>query len=152
MGDALMSVPALYGRSNNNIVAFIGDGARNLVPNILPSLIEQIENGWVFSNHNLTVFYMINGTLSVINSYKQRFKNLLGGRQMEIVTANLPEFDHKIRNIEVVNKNIFEFDEQYMKQALFDKHRINFFNVMISHNDEGDGMSLITEKSWQRGE
>ncbi|GAA3039289.1 hypothetical protein GCM10020000_17030 [Streptomyces olivoverticillatus] len=71
MGDALQAVPAVALTRDDNVLAFIGDGATALVPDILPTLIQQAALYERGLRRNLTVFRLIDGGHSVIRTYRE---------------------------------------------------------------------------------
>ncbi len=150
MGDALMAVPSLAMAGKNNIVAFIGDGAKALVPDILPTILEAEAEGRTPIVHNVTVFYLLNGSHSMIRSYQELVRGNLTSRQMSIVSRLTPDHDWHCGDLEITHKTLESFDADYLHRALKKPRCINFLSVLLSHNSEGDGLSLITERQWQR--
>lgn len=150
MGDALLASTYLAFTSNTNVIAFIGDGAKGIVPDILPSFIDNILSHPELLDKSITVFYFCNGGLSVINTYQERILFNRTSRQMRLVNIDQPEYSLDVGDFTVQNKTLTRFDETSIREALTSKRRLNLFSVVLGHNNEGDGMSLATAKGWQR--
>ncbi|CAI1773979.1 MULTISPECIES: biosynthesis protein PigD [Serratia] len=150
MGDALLATSYLAYTSPSHVVAFIGDGAKGIVPDILPAFIDNILTHPQLLNKSITVFYFCNGGLSVINTYQERILFNRTSRQMRLVNVDQPEFEQRINNFHIQGKTLTHFDEDAIRQALTTPKRLNLFSVVLGHNNEGDGISLATAKGWQR--
>ncbi len=150
MGDALLATVTLAHTSPGNVIAFIGDGARGVVPDILPSFIENVLSHPESLNKNITVLYFCNGGHSVINTYQERIMFRRTSRQMRLVNLHQDDWEDTICGFKVVAKTIREFDEQQLADAITEPRRLNLFSVQVSHNNEGDGITLATADGWQR--
>ncbi|MDC9606677.1 hypothetical protein WDV76_18605 [Xenorhabdus griffiniae] len=159
MGDALMSLPYLARTSSQNILAFIGDGARDLTPNIE----HHIERALMQNPHrqkiNISVFYLCNGMLSMIRSYidKRSATNeikqsslVTSSRYLALVTtSNIQISSEPHGTIQVIRERWATFDAAYCETVLTTPQTIYFIDVMLSHNSDGDGLSLLSEAAWQ---
>ncbi|CAM3713907.1 hypothetical protein [Xenorhabdus thuongxuanensis] len=159
MGDALMSLPYLARTSSQNILAFIGDGARDLTPNIE----HHIERALMQNPHrqkiNISVFYLCNGMLSMIRSYidKRSATNeikqsslVASSRYLALVTtSNVQISSEPHGTIQVIRERWATFDAAYCETVLTTPQAIYFIDVMLSHNSDGDGLSLLSEAAWQ---
>jgi thiamine pyrophosphate-dependent acetolactate synthase large subunit-like protein len=150
MGDALQATLSVAFTSPTNVLAFIGDGAKALVPDVLPSLIENAMCYPDRLNKNITIFYFINGGHSVINSYQERFLFNRTSRQMRLVNILHEDWEDEINGLQVRSRTLHGFDSSLLASALLQHGRINLFSVLVSHNNEGDGLSLYTATGWQR--
>ncbi|AVJ19738.1 biosynthesis protein PigD [Serratia sp. JUb9] len=150
MGDALLATGYLAYTSPGHVVAFIGDGARGIVPDILPAFIDNILTHPQLLDKSISVFYFCNGGLSVINTYQERILFNRTSRQMRLVNVDQPEFTQTVNNFQIQSKTLTHFDEEAIRQALTARRRLNLFSVVLGHNNEGDGISLATAKGWQR--
>ncbi len=151
MGDALLSVNSLAVTSKNNILAFIGDGAKKMVPDIRANMIDNIIHQRKNLDINITVFYLANGFFSLINTFQESFLHSRARRQMYCATFLEPEGSFEIENVRINQRIIEKYDHELLSSALRKKGEINFFNVLLSHNNTGDGLSLASIKSysWQ---
>ncbi|MCW8126076.1 hypothetical protein [Microbulbifer halophilus] len=151
MGDALQATTSLAFTSPTNLLAFIGDGAKAIVPDILPSLIENaISYPGRIRDKNITIFYFLNGGHSSINTYQERVLFNRTSRQMRLVNLFEPDWEGDIGDLHVVSRTLESFDRELLDKAVRTRGQINLFSVVMAHNNEGDGMSLITAKGWQR--
>ncbi|WP_163833139.1 thiamine pyrophosphate-dependent enzyme [Spartinivicinus ruber] len=152
MGDALLATLGIAYTCPTNILAFIGDGAKGVVPDILPSLIENALAHPGKLKKNITIFYFLNGGHSVINTYQERILFKKTSRQMRLVNIQLPDWEENICGLKVKSQTLETFDHQMLASALLEPGRLNLFSVVVSHNNEGDGLSLATATGWQRDE
>lgn len=150
MGDALLSSIFLAHTCPTNIIAFIGDGAKGMVPDIYPSFIENLLTHPENLNKNITIMFFCNGGLSVINTYQERILMNRTSKQMRLINLHQSEWQDSVNNFDVVSKTITKFDEKEMELALTAPRRLNLFSVIVNHNNEGDGITLATAKGWQR--
>ncbi|HEV3219972.1 MAG TPA: hypothetical protein VGZ48_09385 [Candidatus Acidoferrales bacterium] len=148
MGDALMAVPSVAVTSKLPVIAFVGDGAKALVPEILPSLIESARKMPERFAPNLTVFYFLNGNHSLIESY-QAFQSRVGGRQMQLINILAPEADEIHGGIHFRHFTLEHFDENLIRSTLLEDHCVNLISVIVDHNNRGDGLSLLMPLSWE---
>jgi thiamine pyrophosphate-dependent acetolactate synthase large subunit-like protein len=148
MGDALMAAPSVAVTSKLPVIAFVGDGAKALVPDILPSLIESARNMPERFTPNLTVFYFLNGNHSLIESY-QAFQSRVSGRQMQLMNILSPEAEEIHGGIHFRRFTMEHFDADLIRSALLEDHCVNIFSVLVDHNNRGDGLSLLMPLSWE---
>jgi thiamine pyrophosphate-dependent acetolactate synthase large subunit-like protein len=148
MGDALMAVPSVAVTSKLPVIAFVGDGAKALVPDILPSLIESAGKMPERFAPNITVFYFINGNHSLIESY-QAFQSRVAGRQMQLINLLAPETDEIHGGIHFRHFTLDHFNENVVRSALLEDHCVNILSVIVDHNNRGDGLSLLMPLSWE---
>ncbi|WP_431686918.1 biosynthesis protein PigD [Hahella sp. NBU794] len=150
MGDALMASISLAFTSPSNVVAFIGDGAKGLTPDVLPSLLENALSYPGRMNRNLTIFYFCNGGHSVINTYQERILFNYTSRQMRLVNVTDQDWEDELGGLRFTSRTLTTFDPAALTSALLRPGCVNLFSVMVSHNNEGDGISLATATGWQR--
>ncbi|WP_323839999.1 hypothetical protein [Photorhabdus africana] len=160
MGDALMSLPYLARTSSQNILAFIGDGARDLIPNIESHIERALMQNPHRQKINISVFYLCNGMLSMIRSYidmrsatNNTKQTLLAAssRNLSLFTAaNVQVVPDAYATTQVIRERWTTFDATYCETMLTTPQTIYFIDVMLSHNSDGDGMVLFSEATWQR--
>jgi len=150
MGDALLSSIFLAHTSPTNIIAFVGDGAKGIVPDVLPSFIENLLRYPENLNKNITVMFFCNGGLSVINTYQERILFNRTSKQMRLVNLHQDDWEDTINKFNVVAKTITDFNSEEIEQLLTKPRQLNLFSVVVNHNNEGDGITLATAKGWQR--
>jgi thiamine pyrophosphate-dependent acetolactate synthase large subunit-like protein len=148
MGDSLQATVPIAFTGNKNIIAVTGDGARQLVPDILPSFLENIENGNSL-NDNVTIFYCVNNSLSVINSYQERMMMKDGGRQMK-VSNDLTignEIDENYHGVHIVKKVLRDIDFRTLAKEMKQPSRLNLYFVSLCATN--DGISIVDSQNWQ---
>ncbi|WP_114391405.1 biosynthesis protein PigD [Notoacmeibacter marinus] len=150
MGDAYMATLALARTCPTDLLTFAGDGARALVPDILPSLLENALSSGPRRDRTISIFVLSNSGLSAINSYQERILFNRTSRQMRVLNIATPESDRDMCGYRVVTRTIDLFDREAMHRALRTRGRINLFTVNLAHNNEGDGMSLAHVNGWQQ--
>ncbi|KZL24642.1 thiamine pyrophosphate-dependent enzyme [Pseudovibrio sp. WM33] len=150
MGDAHLATLALAETCPTDLLSFIGDGAFALVPDILPSLLENALSNGARRNRSVTTFVLCNSGLSAINSYQERILFNRTSRQMRILNLSPEESAGNLCGYEVVKRTINVFDKAEIRKALKMRGRINIFHVNLAHNNEGDGMSLAHVRGWQQ--
>ncbi|WP_136090196.1 biosynthesis protein PigD [Auritidibacter ignavus] len=152
MGDAYQATPSISLSRGRNVVAFIGDGAASIGPNITPSIAEHVDRQGKRPEANTTVFIFENGGHSIINSYQEGRIGAYGGRQMRVL--NFPTDTGIVRagGLTVRTTTLHEYDEPTILAALRDPDFFDVIHVRLAHTNGGDGISLIDETSWQREE
>lgn len=152
MGDALTSLPYIALKNEHNVLAFIGDGARAIVPNVEQRLVSSSIRGIAGRGGNVTVFYLSNGVLSMIQTYLDKRYTLNGCSQVNVPLMEWKEdpVEHAGDDVTVHRRVIRQFCPHLLGEALMAPRRVNFFDVWLGHNSEGDGLSLISEGSWSR--
>ena len=151
MGDGLMALPYLAIRNPHNLLAFIGDGARALVPDIEQRLALCAASSPYAARRNISVFYLNNGVLSMIQTYLDKRYALNGNRQVNVPRPGERNVLHTLDSGHRLNcQTIKSFCPETLRAALMAPGRINFFDVMLGHNSDGDGLSLVSEETWSR--
>ncbi len=150
MGDALQATLSVAYTSPTNVIAFVGDGAKALVPDVLPAFVENALCYPECLKKNITIFYFLNGGHSIINSYQERFLFNRTSRQMRLVNILCDDWEDEIHGLKFTSRTLHGFDSSLLTSALLQPGRINLFSIVVSHNNEGDGLSLYTATGWQR--
>lgn len=151
MGDALMALPYIAMTSEGNVLAFVGDGARALVPDIEARLAEGLAHAPSAGLRNVTLFYLTNGMLSLIQTYLDKRYAHNGAQQVAVTGVGAMSTPlERIGAISVHRERLVSFDETALRQALTQPGRLNIFDVVLAHNSEGDGLSLVSETAWNR--
>lgn len=151
MGDGLMALPYLAVRNQRNVLAFIGDGARALVPDIEQRLAMCAASSPHAAGRNISLFYLNNGVLSMIQTYLDKRYALNGNRQVNVPQPGARAGLHEVAAQHYVSyHSIKSFCPETLRTALMARGQINFFDVMLSHNSDGDGLSLVSEETWSR--
>ncbi|MBU2515295.1 hypothetical protein KJ966_28595 [bacterium] len=153
MGDALLAVNSLAVTSNDNILAFIGDGAKKMIPDIKANMIENIIHQRKNLDINISIFYLVNGLFSLISTFQESFLFNRGRRQMKCLSLLEPVGTFTLDNIQINQHIIEKYDHSLFDAALRKKGEINIFYILLSHSNSGDGLSLASVKtfSWQDG-
>ncbi|WP_020405778.1 hypothetical protein [Hahella ganghwensis] len=156
MGDALSALPYIARTSKHNVLAFIGDGARALVPNIENQLVQALAHNPNGCQINVTLLYLCNGVLSMIQTYLDKRTPSGCGRQVIVplpLQETYPEQENEpaiTSTVPVYRTRLSIYQEQQISDLLCQKGRINVAKVLLSHNSDGDGLSLFSESSWHR--
>ena len=56
----------------------------------------------------------------------------------------------RIGTINLHRERLVNFDEAHLRNALTQPGQLNIFDVLLAHNSEGDGLSLVSETAWNR--
>ncbi|MEV4442538.1 hypothetical protein AB0K09_26715 [Streptomyces sp. NPDC049577] len=152
MGDALQAVPALALTRDDNVLAFIGDGATALVPDILPTLVQQASLHGRPPRRNLTVFRLIDGGHSVIRTYREGRAGAHNDRQTQVLHLLEPEWTRTYGDLTVRHRHVHDAAEADLRGWLREEGTVTVCSVLLSHNNEGDGLSLLSSLGWQRDE
>ncbi|SDH68569.1 Acetolactate synthase large subunit [Pseudomonas flavescens] len=151
MGDGLMALPYIAITGERNVLAFVGDGARALVPDIETRLAQGLAREPQAEGRNVSLFYLTNGMLSLIQTYLDKRYAHNGAQQVGIANAAplAPLMQH-VGAIRVHRERLIRFDETALRSALTRPGQLNIFDVLLAHNSEGDGLSLVSETAWNR--
>lgn len=151
MGDALVSLPYIARNDGRHVLAFIGDGARALVPDIEQRLAMSLASAADGAQRNVTVMYLANGVLSMIQTYLDKRYACHGASQVNVPLADGPLWQERAFGpISICRARLLHFCPDTLRQALSAPGRLNFFDVWLGHNSEGDGLSLVSETAWSR--
>ncbi|OGG52320.1 MAG: decarboxylase [Candidatus Handelsmanbacteria bacterium RIFCSPLOWO2_12_FULL_64_10] len=150
MGDALTALPYLAAASRQNLLAFVGDGARALVPNIEHRLAGCLASNPLGSTLSVTLFYINNGVLSLIQTYLDKRYTLNGKEQVTLPPVPCEGRLASADGVVVDRHSLFAFDEDAVGEALTARGRVTIFEVAVTHNSDGDGLSLLSESAWSR--
>ncbi|MGK5627559.1 hypothetical protein [Streptomyces sp. URMC 123] len=152
MGDALQAVPALALTRDDNVLAFVGDGASALVPDILPTLIQQSALHGRPLRRNVTVFRLIDGGHSVIRTYHEGRTGAEASRQTQVLHLLEPEWTRVHGPLTVRHRHLTDAGRADLRGWLREGSTVTICSVPLSHNNEGDGLSLLSSLGWQRDE
>ncbi len=150
MGDANSALPYVAATSPHDVLGFVGDGARALVPNVEAQLIAALAARPDAAERNVTVFYLCNGVLSLIQTYLDKRYAHNGLEQVGVPLAAPGRAVVQAGPVQVRRHRISRFDPDGLRDALAARGRINLVEVVLSHNSEGDGLSLASETTWNR--
>lgn len=150
MGDATMATIGLAATSPHDLICVQGDGARQMVADPVPAILENIAENPHHGDATVTYFHCVNGALSVIQSYQQRVPLRPGGRQMQLYTPLPPEGTSQFGDRTLHHRILRDFEPETIREALLARRRINVFSVLMTHNNEADGLGLATAPGWQR--
>jgi len=150
MGDALQAIPALALTRPGNLLGFIGDGAAGLVPDILPTLVQQVCVAGARLAGNLSVFRLIDGGHSLIRTYREARQASPAGYQAALLSLVDGDWRRSYGPLEVVHRRLLDVDPVTLGYELQDPGTVNLYSVILTHNNEGDGLSLLASLGWQR--
>lgn len=150
MGDALQAVPAVALTRGDNVLAFVGDGASALVPDIVPTLVQEVcVNGHRLAG-NLSVFQLIDGGHSVIRTYREGRRAGEADRQTQVLHLLDDEWERTLGELTVTHRHLTDVDPGELMDRLRRRSTVDIYSVPLAHNNEGDGLSLLSSLGWQR--
>lgn len=150
MGDALQSVPAVALTREDNVLAFIGDGAAALVPDIVPSLVQQVAVDGMPLRGNLSVFRLVNGGHSVIRTYREVQRTTDFSHQTSVLSFVEPDW-RRCHGPLTVEHRVLD-DLTGLAERLVTPGEVHLYSVPLSHNNEATGLSMLSARGWQRDE
>ncbi len=146
MGDALLASLSVALTSPHPVLGFVGDGARGLVPDVVPFFIECARNVPGRLRQNVTVFILVNGAHSVISTYQEGLSGRWGGRQMRMPSLVPPDWEERHGGLTIRHQRLQVFDRVLLRARLLEPSGITLFSVFMAHNSDGDGLSLLADK------
>ncbi|MBF6331947.1 hypothetical protein [Nocardia transvalensis] len=151
MGDGVQALPGVLTRRNTNVLAFVGDGSAALTPDIVPTLIQQVVVDGSPFRHNLSIFRFVNGSHSVIRTYRESHRLSAVGTQTGVLTFTGPEWERSVGPLTLRHRHVLSFDDIDVAR-LPRPETIDLYSVILGHNNEGDGLSPLSALSWQSDE
>lgn len=152
MGDGLMSLPGILTRRDTNVISFTGDGAAAMTPDIVPSLVQQIAVDRSAFQRNLSVFRFVNGTHSVIRTYREGTQPAAVSGQTGVLSFTPADYKHQFGSLTVRHRRVVKFDDIAFTEQLTERETINLYSVITGHNNEGDGLGRFAALGWQRND
>ncbi|WP_431771340.1 hypothetical protein [Streptomyces cucumeris] len=152
MGDGLMALPGILTRREENVISFTGDGAAAMTPDIVPTLVQQIAVDREPFRRNLSIFRFVNGSHSVIRTYRESVKPSAVSGQTGVLTFTPEDYERRYGGLTVRHRRIAGFDDVPFAEQLREPGTINLYSVLVGHNNEGDGLSRFSSLGWQRDE
>lgn len=148
MGDALQALPAIALTRPGNVLAFIGDGAAALVPDITPTLVQQIRYEHASLDGNLSVFTLFNGAHSLIRTYQEARNREPDFHQTTVVHRLEPEWTHDLGRARIHHRHLDRVDRRSLADQLLAPATVNLYSVPLTHTSDGDGLYLPSERGW----
>ena len=152
MGDGVMSLPGILTRRDTNVLSFVGDGAAAMTPDIVPALVQQLVVDRCAFQHNLSVFRFVNGSHSVIRTYREGLQPTAVSGQTGVLSFTPEDYDHRYGSLTVRHRRVLGFDDVPFAEQLTETGVINLYSVVTGHNNEGDGLGRLASLGWQRNE
>jgi hypothetical protein len=150
MGDALMAVPAIALSADRNVLVFVGDGAAALVPDIVPSFIQQVYLENAPFNRNVSIFRLCNGGHSLIRTYRETRRSAPADMQTTLINRIPEDCSESFGSSLTINhRRLWMFDSTALKQQLLQQRTLNLYSVLMDHNNAGDGIGAHSANSWQ---
>lgn len=149
MGDALLAVPSVALSDPGNVLSFIGDGAANLVPSIVPSLAQQLRYESGCLEGNVSIFFLLNGAFSIIRSYRELQHAATADAQMSILTPVAAPRQEKWGEVTVTRERVTTVDPEHLAKRLLEPATVNLFSVYLAHDNEGDDIMPLSRKNWR---
>ncbi|MFD6314828.1 hypothetical protein [Streptomyces nigra] len=142
MGDAMLSIAPLALTREDNVLAFIGDGAAQLVPDPLPNLLQHLCLEGHRLRGNVSVFRLLNGGHSLIRTYRETRRSAPADPQTQLLDLIDPDFDRSVGPVVVRHRRIDGFDEPQMRALLLERGGVNLFSVVLRHDNDSEGIFL----------
>jgi thiamine pyrophosphate-dependent acetolactate synthase large subunit-like protein len=152
MGDGLMALPGILTRRDDNVISFTGDGAAAMTPDIVPTLVQQIAADHSTFQRNLSIFRFVNGSHSVIRTYREGFRPSAVSGQTGVLSFTPEDYQRQFGSMTVRHRRVIRFDDVAFAEQLQERETINLYSVIMGHNNEGDGLSRFSSLGWQRDE
>lgn len=149
MGDALLAIPSLALSQSGNLLAFIGDGAANLVPSILPTLAQQLRYESGHLEGNVSIFFLLNGGFSIIRSYRELQHAATADAQMSLLTPVASPWQQTWGDVTITHERVTTVDQEHLAKRLLEPATVNLFSVYIAHDNEGDDIMPLSRKNWR---
>jgi hypothetical protein len=149
MGDALQAVPSIALTRDSNVLAFIGDGAAALVPDILPSLLQQICLDGHHLRGNLSIFRLLNGGHSIIRTYREARHRQPTAGQTTVLNLLDDDWCRTFGTVRVSHRRLDDIDPQRLAAQLTERSAVNLYSVLLGHTNAGDGLSLLASRGWR---
>ncbi|QMU75161.1 hypothetical protein GXW83_04685 [Streptacidiphilus sp. PB12-B1b] len=150
MGDALQAVPAVALTREENVLAFVGDGAASLVPDILPTLVQESVQYGRRPAGNLSIFRLVDGGHSIIRTYRETQSGATADRQTQVLHLLDPEWQRSHGPLTLTHRHLDDVQPEPLRDQLLQPGAVNLYSVLLAHNNEGDGMSPAAAFGWQR--
>jgi thiamine pyrophosphate-dependent acetolactate synthase large subunit-like protein len=150
MGDGLMSLPGVLTRREGNVLSFTGDGTAAMVPDILPALVQQVVADRSAFTGNLSVFTFINGSHSVIRSFRENLEPSAVSGQTGVLSFTPEDYQRQCGPLAIRHRRVLRFEDVPFADQLTERDTINLYSVITGHNNEGDGLGPLAATSWQR--
>jgi 3-acetyloctanal synthase len=152
MGDGLMALPGILTRRDANVISFTGDAAVAMTPDIVPSLVQQIVADHSSFERNLSVFRFVNGSHSVIRTYREGVQPTAVSGQTGVLSFTPEDYQRQFGSLKVRHRRVIRFDDIPFAEQLTEREAINLYSVITGHNNEGEGLSRLAALGWQRDE
>ena len=152
MGDGIMALPGIATRRDRDIIAFTGDGTVAMVPDVIPTLVQQIAVEGSPFRHNLSILRFVNGSHSVIRTYRESLNPSDVNGQTGVLTFTPPDYERRYGSLTVRHRRVVACDDVPFAEQLQEPGVINLYSVLVGHNNEGDGLSRFSSLGWQRDE
>ncbi|TKC92451.1 hypothetical protein FAZ69_01890 [Trinickia terrae] len=149
MGDALEAIPAVALSSRRNILGFIGDGALQLVPSILPALRQQLCYEGARIEGNVSIFHLLNGGFSIIRSYRELQQSANTDAQMSLLTSVEGDWQTQYGETEIAHQRLVDLNPAALSAKLLAPATLNLFSVYLAHDNEGDSVLPLSRKNWR---
>lgn len=149
MGDALLAIPSVALSDSANVLGFIGDGAANLVPSILPSLAQQLHYESARLEGNVSIFFLLNGGFSIIRSYRELQHAATADAQMSLLTPVASPWQQTWGDVTVNHERVTTVDQEHLAKRLLEPATVNLFSVYLAHDNEGDDIMPLSRKNWR---
>lgn len=152
MGDALLAIPSIALSDPGNVLGFIGDGAANLVPSIVPSLAQQLRYESGRLEGNVSIFFLLNGGFSIIRSYRELQHAATADAQMSLLSPVASAWQRTWGEVTVTHERVTTVDPEHLAKRLLEPATVNLFSVYLAHDNEGDDIMPLSRKNWRMRE
>ena len=120
------------------------------MPDVELQLLRQMGQPPDAADVNVSVFYLHNGMLSIIQSYIDLRFARDGAAQVHVPWRPRGDAIEPHGPLTLQRRRLLRFDEARLREDLLARGRLNVYEVQLTHNSSGDGMSLASEGTWSR--
>jgi hypothetical protein len=118
----------------------------------VPTLVQQVCLGGARLSGNVSIFRLIDGGHSLIRTYREARQAATAGYQTTLLGFVDEDWRRSFGPVEVVHRRLTEVVPAALSAQLQSAATVNLYSVLLAHNNEGDGLSLLASLGWQRDE
>lgn len=152
MGDALSALPAVATSRPGHVLAFVGDAAWMLVPDVIPTLVQQICLDHARMRGNLSIFRLINGAHSLVNTWAETRRHTSPNSNTMVLSLLAQESEQDYGPVSVRHR-VIRTPEDLRAADLYTRlqqpETIDVYSVLLAHDNACDGLSLRGEDDWR---
>lgn len=145
MGDGVLALPYLAFNDDQDVIAFTGDGAKSLIPDITPFMMKNIANNQTIEHHAVLIVF-VNASLSMIRTYQERGTFSDPGLQMAVPFPLPPSGHFNYRGCDFFTEVLCDADPNQFRHILSRKKAFTTLYVLTGHNNRSDAFQHLGEE------